>query len=106
MQFQIAINIAINGTCASGKSLVGKILAKKLKYKLIDSSFFYQYFAERFYLNNTIQINEIHLFKNEIIARPAYYLPEIEFYLQKKESQEKLQNGFRNFKNSRNSKYN
>ncbi|KAF0526224.1 cytidylate kinase [Gigaspora margarita] len=35
-----------------------------------------------------IQLNEIHLFKNEIIGSPSYYLQEIKFHLQEKKLQE------------------
>ncbi|RIB05035.1 P-loop containing nucleoside triphosphate hydrolase protein [Gigaspora rosea] len=72
------INIAIDGPASSGKTTIGKKLSEKLKYQLIDSGVFYRYFAKKFYLDNIIQINEIYLFKDEMLNNPFYHLKEIE----------------------------
>jgi cytidylate kinase len=40
---QQKINIAIDGSTASGKTSVGKLLAEKLQYQFIDSGLFYRY---------------------------------------------------------------
>ncbi|RIB17501.1 P-loop containing nucleoside triphosphate hydrolase protein [Gigaspora rosea] len=76
------INIAIDGLASSGKTMIGKKLSEKLKYQFIDSGFFYRYFANKFYIDNTIQINEIYLFKNEIFNNSFYHLKEIEYIIQ------------------------
>ncbi|KAF0520647.1 cytidylate kinase [Gigaspora margarita] len=86
-------NIAIDGLSGAGKSSIGYQVAKRLNFTFIDSGLFYRYIADRFYLDDTIQLNEIRLFKNEMIGSPSYYLQEIEFHLQEKTSQEKLQIG-------------
>ncbi|RIB06205.1 P-loop containing nucleoside triphosphate hydrolase protein [Gigaspora rosea] len=72
------INIAIDGPASSGKTTIGKKLSEKLEYQLIDSGVFYRYFAKKFYLDNIIQINEIYLFKDEMLNNPFYHLKEIE----------------------------
>ncbi|KAF0465060.1 cytidylate kinase [Gigaspora margarita] len=81
-------NIAINGLLGVGKSSIGYQVAKQLNFTFIDSGFFYRYIADRFYLDDIIQLNEIRLFKNEMIGSPFYYLQEIEFHLQEKKLQE------------------
>ncbi|KAF0469257.1 cytidylate kinase [Gigaspora margarita] len=86
-------NIALDGLSGAGKSSIGYQVAKQLKFTFIDSGLFYRYIADRFYLDDTIQFNEICLFKNEMISSPSYYLQEIELHLQEKTSQEKLQIG-------------
>ncbi|CAG8777485.1 18551_t:CDS:1, partial [Gigaspora rosea] len=72
------INIAIDGPASLGKTTIGKKLSEKLEYQLIDSGVFYRYFAKKFYLDNIIQINEIYLFKDEMLNNPFYHLKEIE----------------------------
>ena len=42
---KIIINIAIDGLCATGKTLVGKKIAENLNYQFIDSSKIYRYLA-------------------------------------------------------------
>ncbi|CAG8788141.1 19190_t:CDS:2, partial [Racocetra persica] len=37
----------ISGSCASGKSSVGKLLATKLNYQFIETDLFYQYLASK-----------------------------------------------------------
>ncbi|KAF0556890.1 cytidylate kinase [Gigaspora margarita] len=86
-------NIALDGLSGVGKSSIGCQVAKRLNFTFIDSGLFYRYIADRFYLDDTIQLNEIHLFKNKMIGSPSYYLQEIEFYLQEKTPQEELQIG-------------
>ncbi|KAF0554108.1 cytidylate kinase [Gigaspora margarita] len=88
-----SFNIAIDGLSGAGKSSIGCQVAKRLNFTFIDSGLFYRYIADRFYLDDTIQLNEIRLFKNEMIGNSSYYLQEIEFYLREKNSQEKLQIG-------------
>ncbi|KAF0560721.1 Cytidylate kinase [Gigaspora margarita] len=61
-------NIAIDGLSGIGKSSIGCQVAKRLNFTFIDSGLFYRYIADRFYLDDTIQLNEIHLFKNEMIG--------------------------------------
>ncbi|CAG8833554.1 32302_t:CDS:2, partial [Racocetra persica] len=41
------INIVISGSCASGKSSVGYLLATKLNYQFIETDLFYQYLASK-----------------------------------------------------------
>ncbi|KAF0425154.1 cytidylate kinase [Gigaspora margarita] len=62
-------NIAIDRLSGVGKSSIGYQVAKRLNFTFIDSGLFYRYFADRFYLDDTIQLNEIHLFKNEMIEK-------------------------------------
>ncbi|KAF0501063.1 hypothetical protein F8M41_020176 [Gigaspora margarita] len=47
--------------------------------------------VDRFYLDDTIQLNKIYIFKDEMISKPSYYLQEIEFA--NLLLQENLQNG-------------
>ncbi|KAF0385624.1 cytidylate kinase [Gigaspora margarita] len=74
-----SFNIAIDGLSGVGKSSIGYQVAKWLKFIFIDSGLFYRYIANRFYLDNTIQFNEIYYNKDEMISKQSYYLQEIEF---------------------------
>src|SRR4051812_49014743 len=44
------LNIAIDGPAGSGKTVIGKLLAKELKYNFLDSGLLYRHFA-LFYQN-------------------------------------------------------
>ncbi|KAF0488273.1 cytidylate kinase [Gigaspora margarita] len=63
-----SFNIAIDGLSGVGKSPIRYQVAKQLKFTFIDSGLFYRYIADRFYLDDTIQLNEIYLFKDEMIV--------------------------------------
>ncbi|KAF0365651.1 cytidylate kinase [Gigaspora margarita] len=105
MSIKKSFNIALDGLSGAGKSSIGYQVAKRLNFTFIDSGLFYRYIADRFYLDDMIQLNEIHLFKNEMIGNSFYYLQEIEFYLQEKNSQEKLQIGQKASEISKNGGY-
>ncbi|KAF0385177.1 hypothetical protein F8M41_011504 [Gigaspora margarita] len=62
-------NIAIDGLSVVSKSLIGCQVAKWLNFTFIDSGLFYRYIANQFYLDDMIQLNEICLFKNEMIEK-------------------------------------
>jgi CMP/dCMP kinase len=44
--YLMKINIAIDGPAGSGKTTLGRELAKKINYQFLDSGLFYRYFAK------------------------------------------------------------
>src|SRR3954464_5295321 len=56
-------NIAIDGPAGSGKTVIGKLLAQKLKYNFLDSGLLYRHFA-LFYQN---LLDEKNTFSQSII---------------------------------------
>src|SRR3954454_10152104 len=57
------LNIAIDGPAGSGKTVIGKLLAQKLKYNFLDSGLLYRHFA-LFYQN--LLLNEKNSFSQSI----------------------------------------
>ncbi|KAF0406831.1 cytidylate kinase [Gigaspora margarita] len=92
-------NIAIYGLSGVSKSSIGYQVAEQLNFTFIDSGLFYQYIADLFYFDDMIQFNKIHLFTNEIIYNPSYYLQEIKFHLQEKKITRKIANWTKGFRN-------
>ncbi|KLL03949.1 MAG: cytidylate kinase [Mycoplasmataceae bacterium CE_OT135] len=78
------INIAIDGPAGSGKTTLGKNLAKKINYRFIDSGLFYRYFAKFCQENNLNYwekekvINACSQQKEKVAKNPAIFLQELE----------------------------
>jgi CMP/dCMP kinase len=82
----VKINIAIDGPGGSGKTTIGRLLAKRLNYQFFDSGLLYRHFAF-FYQQNNVLGEE----KQKLLSRWKKWLVEDKRRVVEKLEEERLQ---------------